>query len=360
MSVTQRLCFVAIVLASGALAAPGCLLPDKTVREEEALGLTAFLGGGECEACVASRCADAASRCSEEAACDAHVGCTRDCSASEDTVHPPCFDACRRLPRTETADDLFDCSNTECREECSLGTTFGCVGAYAWPRPEADAVTLNFRIIEPLETTPYPTSNGVMPCRVGTWPCEFEASRAQETAGDGTVALTIPTISPLFAGRQAWFGYFHIEESDDLRRTFVYQNRGEYRDREIDDLPIPSDGALGAYDDDPLEPTKGIVAGQLLDCRGLLNFGGEGLVVSFASEDPASEPARVFYIGDDVIPRELPASLSSGRFLARNVPPGLVTVTVHREEGGAVIAEDEMVVEAGALTVLGLYPGARR
>jgi hypothetical protein len=65
----------------------------------------------------------------------------------------------------------------------------------------------------------------------------------------------------------------------------------------------------------------------------------------------------VLYIPDVVPDLRLSSTPSAGRFLAANVPPGLATFTVHREEDQAVIAEEQMVVEAGGLTVLGIYPG---
>src|SRR5688572_4859775 len=157
----------------------GCILPDKTIAEEEpaacpeANRLTAFLGGGACEACVASRCCEVASRCAAEPACDAHVACNQDCNASAETVVPPCFDACRARPKTALTDELLVCVDASCREECSLGTSFDCAGAYRWPIAEIDEVTVQLRIVEPVTVpaVPHDTPNQVMPCRSSeTWP----------------------------------------------------------------------------------------------------------------------------------------------------------------------------------------------
>lgn len=364
-------------LAAGAVAIvaswAGCFLPDKSVREDppqacaEAKGLTAILGGGDCEACIATKCCDAAVRCAEEDACASNVECTKRCSASEATTVPPCFDECRTHPASTLSDELLFCSDTSCREECSIGTTFGCVGAYRWPNAATDVVTVQLRIVQPLvaPTQPYPTPSRIMPCRSSErWPCQFELARSRTTTADGLAVLELPTINPLFPGRDSWAGYFLIEANEDLRTTLLFQNRSEYRDREVEDLPIPSDSELKVYEGlgegggSDVEP--GFVVGQVLDCRAMLNYGGAGLVVQITPEQLGVDPPGILYIPDVVPDPRLTSTPPAGRFLARNVPPGLVTFTVRRETDQVVIAEEQMRVEEGSLTVVGIYPGAAK
>jgi hypothetical protein len=154
--------------------------------------------------------------------------------------------------------------------------------------------------------------------------------------------------------------------------VLFYRSKPEYRDRPLEDMPIPgldvtaplglqageggSGGAGGGQGGASAGSELGLVTGQVFDCRGLLNYGAKGVVITVSDPDGGS-PTVANYVRGNSVDFTLKATDLGGYFAIPYAKPGERRFTVTQDD--RVIAETTMYVESGGQTILALFPNAK-
>ena len=91
-----------------------------------------------CQSCLLDVCDDDVGACAADASCLASASCIRACSG----LGPHCAlygCAGAQPPRDPRLEDLVQCAQDSCLEQCAIGRDFSCTGQYSLPRaPGAD------------------------------------------------------------------------------------------------------------------------------------------------------------------------------------------------------------------------------
>ncbi len=338
-----------------------CVLPSKTIDDSPTVFASDVFGrGGTCEACLASSCIDEGNACGADYKCRDRLACITRCS-QQPYFSPVCHDACVRDNPTDGALDgaLFSCAGTFCRKECGIGSDFRCAGQYAWPTPAATSVNVSMQIVRALENAPIAQGASVIACTADDTRCDFTTDGTSRVDGDGVATFRVPTVNT-FGNREAWRGYLRLEEArdkpDPVAPSLFFQSRREYRDRAAFQAPFATAKEVAiAYDvglKTTPDPTKGTVVGAIYECRTFPPFFADGVTVSVEGLGIAP-----LYVAGRSPEPTLHATDKSGGFFLPNVPAGTHAFAFKR--GGVEIARESMVVKAGTVTVLGVWPSTK-
>ncbi len=318
-------------------------------------------GGGACAECLADECRESVSDCSNDPACIERVACL---SVSD---NPADTDACLALPPStaELDDSLVDCANDRCRARCGLGERFECIGGYDWPPPEQEVVTERFRVADRLVAPP---NNGIadlvaQACRRIDPGCQMPADE-QSTDADGLVTVSLPGLFDF--NDFAFDGYVFFRQPAtvdlDFMPTLLYRDRPSYRVREeVQEVPTAKRPGLELSLGITLgglapDPTRGHVAGQVFDCRGLQASPPPGLVIRAANADAST--AVAYLRPRDQVPEPSLESTQAGvgRFVIANVPPGDRVEIIAEHPVHGLVGSIEVEVRPDHFTVMGIFP----
>ncbi|MBS2015646.1 MAG: hypothetical protein JST00_22350 [Deltaproteobacteria bacterium] len=352
------------LLSAGVVLSAACVLPSKTIDDSPLVfGADVFGRGGSCEACMVSSCAAEGQACADDATCRNRIACITRCS-QQAYFSPTCYDACvGDYPGDGALDGvLLSCAAISCRAECGIGGDFRCVGQYAWPTPAPTATSVNvsMQIVGANVNTPVARNASVIACAADDVRCEFSSDRTVKVDGDGFVTFSVPTVSS-FGTREPWRGFVRLEEEqtkqDPVAPTLFFQSRREYRDRPAFQAPFAKAQEISLAYDLALRPnpvrtpdrTKGTVTGAIYECRSLPGFFAAGVTVSAEGLDVAP-----IYISGKTPDASLKATDNTGAFFFPNVPPATYVFSFKRD--GVEIARESMIVKAGTVTVLGIWP----
>jgi hypothetical protein len=379
MSVLRWFAFVtgSLSLVGAALAGSSCVLANKSIDACVADGacdqamLGSFLGPGACQSCVESHCASEIATCGGEQACCKFTSCVSRCE--QGAVHSPgCVWACGAFPyaisptqadgKIEPTNGLFSCATKFCRDECSIGTDYSCVGKHAWPSPTELSVKVN----ELIQYIPSLTAQNPLPIGKGTTltACPLDVAPEMCTGPqfpsfqtDSASLLTLDLAPKVghFSELVAWTGYWKV--SGDVAKippTLFYRKKPEWMNR-CDAEPIPIPGS------DVLLPGVAVAAGAVSDCRGLYGTSRFAAGIRVQVLDAQGKPAaqKVSYLNDDQSAPDdtLTATSKSGAFLVFNLDDGIwqFKMTTPDNKPYALL---KMHMRKGTTTMLGIWPAA--
>lgn len=351
----------------------GCVLPERAVTCPEAGGVPDLFGIVSCDLCVRRFVCSEATICAANEGCRARASCMSGCTGS--SLTPACFDLCRDDGLVGPGDaPLFLAVEKHCRDVCEVGSRFECVDAYGWPTTSHSTVEIALRVENRIAATGF-EGLAITPCSGTPGPCVSAGSIAV-TDAEGIALLTVPTRNPfdppgsmVFTGFR---GFWKIDDPQggDWLPVMLYRMRPEYRNRAPDEPAPFASGSLfqlaldqiaNVDPDNPvtLDPTRGSVVGGVFDCRGNLDFFAHGVLASTSGTD---EFSRVAYLNEAQVAfdRAATATTKAGQFGFVNVRTGSQDFQFHLAADGRMIASFTANVEAGVITVLGIWPTAKR
>jgi hypothetical protein len=105
--------------------------------------VSAFLGGGACQACVLQHCAKQVDACVADASCAMPATCMGGCTDPACMLTTP---ACHgSLSPQGRLLDLAVCAEGSCTAACEIGNKWDCSCNYEWPPPPATGFPLSLR-----------------------------------------------------------------------------------------------------------------------------------------------------------------------------------------------------------------------
>jgi len=396
-------------LATGLATMAGCVLPDKSVGNVPAKdagttapprdattttdgpaprpdadatpsacaadeGVSASLGAGSCQACLASNCCANTTACAADTTCSARLACVRRCSAEDAGYFSPvCYDDCsKQYPLSVASADLetaiYACGLTSGCASCGLGTTFNCLNRFSWPAPAAGTttITIGIRITvnDPFSITESPPveAGTVTPCTESEiYPCPLDAgANAVAIGANGTATISLP-LTGQFNTPLSWNGYYAVH-APPVEDAVIFRNRPESSNRPMPDtfpLPTPAEITAAYIQADAALPSAdaaaakvGTVTGAVEDCHSFLAIFGAGVTVSVQGHP---ELAVLYPDLHNHVTPGLTATTTAGEFFIPNVPQGMQTFAFTRGDAG-VYATVMMFVFPGQNTTLGVWP----
>jgi hypothetical protein len=309
--------------------------------------------GAACDECVNNGCREELLECAVDAACDAAASCV---AASKDpNTQMSCVDnaysdrdACLGTPRLMT--QIGDCRNS-CNDKCELGNDWSCVDAYEW-KIAAASVERAFRLVhfsQPSE--PYPDVE-VAVCdsydRLCAQPTDTGVSDEE-----GRVCLRF---SPLGVGFQ---GYLETRDPASDQETLYYLRNPIAHVLNADQVILPTAAEVDFVADllqIEGDPSRAHVAVVAFDCGDAPAVG-----ISFALESDGESIATAAYIRDNLPTAEVNETDSSGAGFFTNVSVSdrPVRIRAVRSSTGETVAERQILLRAGAVTIVTLSPRAR-
>lgn len=316
-------------------------------------GLFDEIAGPICGECLDLACAGQALTCVQDAGTDGLPGCERQwaCATGDPEVNPQRLLDCRAgYPHPDGPERHLDlCRWENCPRQCNFGREWGCLGRYSWPRPEAGTVSLEV-FVKPAASTPdaFATLDevSVKACRPDD--C---AQCADPLAVAEADAKEVPAVLALPLGGAGFEGCLHLEQAKH-NPTIHWFGRPITRSEgrltvgvlpELDDM----DEQIGFE----LDPDRGTVFVEAWDC---LHDPAYGLTFEVSGADDQSVSA---YMQGTWYWPELVGlhTLRDGRGGLFNVPVGEHEVVARRLDG-EVVARAEVVVRAGWVSQVWLYP----
>lgn len=297
-----------------------------------------------CQSCAEVSCCDTQTACFDDADCVEILSC----SCAQGDVG--CLSACesRHSAGTTHYAAYASCLQSSCASQCPGASQWTCVGAHAPP-------------IAPIPGKPIDVSLALTSLLNPGTP--FDATAAACSAVDITCATPLAsastdamgllsfTLTPSGAG---FGGYFQLSGTS-VHPSLLYAV----------DPPIVDDGAviaafaftdedftaLGSQTSTTIDPTRGAVLASIVGCDG-----APGNAVSFSVSN-ADASSKSFYVakGTATTAQSMTDPLGVGGVL--NVPAsGGVVVTATIGKGATTVAQQQVMVRAGMLTIVKLSP----
>lgn len=332
-------------------------LDELTVVEE------GYLSGPVCGTCIEKRCAKTLGTCAASMQCSQVLARRRKARTPEEHFlashqahdsdvnwsHDAGTEGNAARP-TDRA--VADCARRECYAECSIGQDWGCVGGYAWDRPDRD---------EPLHIR-HRVFGG------GKWVSSVAQADVQVCTWDGSscdpTTLTTDAGGRLETTLDDAFDYYNrvalridadghpphvVFGLDKPRYTGEYTAQTIYSFKYINDFTEPF---FAAWD-----PERAYVTVGFTDCSllGADELGLEVELVTAAGLATCPDPdCRVVPVGSD---RTKPTGLM--KLMSTRPEPGKaqqVRITARLPDTGQVVAKTSLRLEAGRLHGVTLTP----
>lgn len=236
---------------------------------------------------------------------------------------------------------------------------WSCVGHVRYDAPAKQTVDVTFALYDVPQGTPAPGVE-VRACPDPVDPACTISLATQTTGADGKTKFTLPT------GTRGFDGYFEATRLNDVTSLYFW-SVPFWADAE-DGRLLWSGPTLqsilttaGVHPD----PQRGIIGIQAHDCRALAlkNIFPDGMPslaagIAYLLEPPGDAMTKVgYFVGNtlDLNATETNvADMALGGFV--NVPPGIYTVSGKRVATGQIVSKMQVVVRAGLLTNVALFP----
>jgi hypothetical protein len=315
-----------------------------------------FALSDECVACAQSECAEANTRCRDDADCSALTRCiaTRDTPAQRESCRASAWDWLAE------PDTLFDrdvngpfgnCVFLQrCAEACKSREDVSCVDKYEWD-PTTGKVTYRLRLSD---TVYEPVAGAQLRVCQETDAASCTgptASRVYTSDANGIVDVPLP-IS--VAG--GFVGYLQITGAmlqPQLVRFGWPVSRGA-----VMNLPVISSQlllGLTALSDEPVDPTRGMLQVRMTGCSGS-PLAGAVVSVTGQDKDPNILTWYTSGSGKDIAPDfDVDQTDALGAAGVINIPEGRTQVTVKESASGRVITQMWVPIRKNHITtVLGV------
>lgn len=306
--------------------------------------------GAACEACMRGACAEDLDACARDAACEASVTCMGNTCRNPncrmvcvDDAHRS-SDVCSGTPPLVHAVGV--CRNS-CGADCGFGHDWSCAGDYEW-RVATEAVRRSFAIVHSAgASTPY-AGVSVAVCAKHDPGCEepFDAGISDD---DGRVCLSFSSVGTGFDG------FLALRAPEDGHETLYFVRHPVTSILSGDLLIVPTGSAvraiLGFLGVEP-EPSRAHVAAIIHDCT---DAPAKGVIFEIDIDDPDVVP---FYARSNIVTAAASSTDETGVGGFANLPVTGVPATVRArvEATGELVAEQLVVLEGGALTIVSLTP----
>jgi hypothetical protein len=225
-----------------------------------------------CETCLYERCWASADACAKDATCAANLGCEAACTApscwagcllERDAAQETCVDADTTRPYNAAYDDYWGCLYDECEADCGMGTTWACVGDYAWPPIDggADAVVaITYHAVDFINPGKGVDGATVSACARADVDCAAPIATAT-TDADGYACLEVPI------GDSGFTGYFRLSHEDyvtidDQYGRPIFYGMTVY----MDAISIAASDMFFTSEGIELDPARGLVTVTMFDC----------------------------------------------------------------------------------------------
>ena len=305
--------------------------------------------GGACQTCLLDQCSEQLGACVLDPACDASFSCGTECS--DPNCQMTCtdrafggYEACLGTPAI--AGETGVCRNS-CRDACAFGRDWDCVGAYDW-KASSDEVRRAFRIVRfSGASKPYPGVE-VQVCASADPLCELPIDAAVSD-DSGLACLTVPSVGIGFQG------FLGTHDPSDAQRALYYLRHPVTHAVGGDEVILPNAteiAAVSALLGVEQDGARAQIAAIAYDC---VDAPAPGIGFEIDIDDQQMVP---FYTRNNVPDPTAAITDDTGLGGWANVPlTGLaVTISARLKSSDEVVARREIVLRAGAVTIVGLTP----
>jgi hypothetical protein len=316
-----------------------------------------------CAACLRGGCANTLARCAADPACNNFVQCRwgpgGDVSPAGEQRCGAMYGQSPEVAGSPTR-SLSSCWANSCAEACRLGNDWSCLDRFELPAPDSRS---QVSIAQTLQVGFGDAGlAGVLVhfCPMATDPescaSTYDAMACTSTAGVARVALPISTDD-----RPGWSGYRHAQRAD--LDVLLQNNLPVLLDRfMLQHVPSNADLSFLAPQFGS-DLSLGNVIFQVFDCA---HTGAEGAVVELvkASSEPPGSVVRIGYqtssSGTELGSGPTLAAASGGGTIQDFRADGVASLRVTLQETGQIIAQPDVRIIPGRVTLLEIHPAPAR